>query len=234
MWGTSTLAEDLVLRGITIPAGSTFHDEDPFDDRVFALARDTIVHGVTVTAGSTLEVAPFPPPLTVVYTPLLLPLYPWIVWRRYRDVVVPGVVAIETAEALVVGDVEVYAGDRFWLGRRGLVALMIRSPRIIDGRELDVATISFGDDGRTRSILLYRPHRLGGLPCFGSGRVGTDVVFDEAGRVRRCVLSEDTVIGGKAYVGGTRIDLDENGDVTATRSMGIDVARYSPRPGVVR
>jgi hypothetical protein len=231
---SSTLAEDIVVRGITIPAGSTFHDDEPFDDRVFSLARATVVHGVSVTAGSTLEVAPFPPPVAAVFSLLLLPLYPWFVWRRYRDVVATGLVVIEPAEALRVGDVEVRAGDRLWLDRKRLVALRISSPRIIDGHELDIATITFAENGRPRSIMLYRSQRLGDLPCFGSGLVGTEVLVDGVGRVRRCVLSEDAVVGGKVYARGTRIDRDENGHVVASKPMRIDVALYSPRPGVMR
>lgn len=224
------LAADLVLRGVTIPAGSTFQDAEPFDDRVYSLARATIVHGVQVTAGSTLEVAPFPPPLSSCFSLLLVPLYPWFAWHRYRDVVRPAVFAIEPADPLTVGNVEIHGGDRLWLGRGGLVALMVRSPRILDGHALDGGTVTFGRNGRARELMLHRSQRLCDLPCFGSGLVGTEVLLDDEGRVRRCVLSEDAVLRGKGYARGTRITFDDHGRVIATKVMRIDVALYSPRP----
>jgi len=230
---SESLTADLVIRGVTIPAGSTFHDAEPFGDRVFSLARATIVHGVDVTAGSTLEVAPFPPPLSACFSLLLVPLYPWFAWHRYRNLVRPAVFAIEPADPLIVGIVEIHAGDRLWLGRDGLVDLMIRSPRIIGGHALDSGTVTFGRNGRAQKIMLYRSQRLCDLPCFGSGLVGTEVLLDDAGRVRRCVLSEDTVFRGKSYARGTRITFDDTGRVIATKVMAIEVALDSPRPAIM-
>ncbi|MBX3190070.1 MAG: hypothetical protein KF819_23795 [Labilithrix sp.] len=233
MDGPRTLESDIVVRGVTIPAGSTFHDEEPFDHRIFVLSRSTVVHGARVAKGGTLEVWPFPPPVSVVVSALLLPLYPWFAWRTYRDVVAPARFGVEPVEPLIVDGVEIRAGDRVWLERRGIASLTIGSPRVIEGHALETGTVMFATGGRPRSVILYRSQALGGLPCFGSGLVGTDVLLDEAGRVRRCVLSEDALVDGRRYARGTRLDLDESGRVRATKAMNVDVALYTPRPDVM-
>lgn len=214
-----TLARDLVVRGVTIPAGSTFLDEEPLDDRVYTISRATVVHGVEVAVGSTIAVGCFPPPISACFNLLLVPLlYPLLVWWRLWELVVEAVFVIEPAEPLRVGDVPIHRGDRIRLGRKGLRSLTMRSPRVIAGHELETGTVRFERPGRAREIVLYRPQRIRGIPCVGSGLIGTEVLLDEAGRVRRCVLSEDAMLGGTRYRRGTRITLDERGRVTATKA----------------
>lgn len=82
VWRSGTLAHDFAYRGVVLPEGSTFFVDDPLDVAHVTLARATSVHGRRVAGGSTLELAPLPPPLAVVYTLVLLPLYPLFAWRR--------------------------------------------------------------------------------------------------------------------------------------------------------
>ncbi len=210
------LAESIVVRGVTIPAGSTLIVDEDLDCRAFTLAHATVVHGVEVAAGSTLSLAAFPPPIT--FNLLLLPLYPWVAWRCFWDDVAPRTVEVLLAAPVRIGDLDAHAGDRVWLDRNGLRSIMLRSPRVIAGYELQTGTVAFATNGRPREIVLYRSQRLGAIPCHGSGLVGTEVLLDDAGQVRRCVLSETMASDGRRYPAGTRVTFDHRGRIVRAKA----------------
>jgi hypothetical protein len=180
------------------------------------------VHGIAFAEGSVIERETFPPPLSVCLVAPLLPLYPLFAWQAYVRVVRDEEVVVDPAAALSIGDLSIERGDRLWLRRGGRVdSWLLGSPRDVRGHRLETGCVWFDEEGRIREIMLYRPQVLAGLHVFGSGLIGTQVVFDEAGRVRRYVRPD-----------GARTTLDATGRVVREKPMRVGVALYSFRPDI--
>lgn len=224
---------ETALRGIVFPPGTRAWRDEDTGALHFVAGAALDVHGHRFAAGTHLELAAFPPPLSVVMVAPLLPLYPWFAFEELRSAVIAREVAIDPALPLRIGDLAVEPGDRVWLRRGGVVSsLLLGSPREVRGHALETGCLSFDRRGAIRSIMLYRSQLLARLPAFGSGLVGTDVRFDRDGRVRHIVLADSLERGGRTYARGTRLHLDERGRVVRAERIDVDRALYTFRPDI--
>lgn len=222
------------LRGIRFPPGTREWRNEDTGALHFVAGGDVEVHGHVFAAGAELELEAFPPPVSVVAFAPLLPLYPWIALRVWRSAIVEREVAVDPATSTRIGDLDVEPGDRLWLQQGGrVIALLLGSPRRLRGHHLETGCVTFDAHGVLAGVKLYRSQQLAGWPAFGSGLVGTDVLFQRGGGVRRLVLAEPVEIDGTAHERGTRLDLDERGHVVRSKRLPVDVALYSPRPDLM-
>ncbi len=74
-------------------------------------------------------------------------------------------------------------------------------------------------DGALRELVLYRSQLLLGVPCYGSGLVGTELRFHRGGSLARVVLAEAHAIDGVLYPRGTRLHLSPEGKVIRSRAV---------------
>lgn len=229
---SGTLARAVVFRGVELPEGSQFGTDCDHDHFWVRLAAPATVHGHLAPSGSSLEFPSAVPPLAAIGYLVLLPLYPVLVVASLRDRARQRVV-VTPAGLMEVGEHTLLTGERAELSKSGrLEAFCLRAPRFVRGLPFETGWLHLDQSGAVREVMLYRPQRLLGVPCFGSGLAGTEIRFHANGSLARLVLGEPHAIFDVTYPRGTRLDLTQEGKVRKARAMSIDVALYTPRPDV--
>lgn len=85
------------------------------------------------------------------------------------------------------------------------------------GSAFSRVTTTFYENGRLEWCFLSKPTIIQGIPC--KAGVFDIVGFYPNGSLRTCTLGKHILINGRKYTQGTKVTLDENGNVLSEKSF---------------